>query len=137
MRQELHRKQRDYPDPTPEPCNDCPWGRIATEGWLGPYNAQDWIKIAHGDSAIACHQTIVIQPGEQRGDWDHPKMRQCRGAAIFRANVGKCPRNASIATGPPDEDQVFGTNEEFLEHHGGEPMEPSDIYGPLSTEGEI
>ncbi len=28
----------------------------------------------------------------------------------------------------------FATNDQFLEHHGGEPMEPGDLYGPLSNE---
>ncbi len=124
---------RGYPDATPEPCNDCPWRRVATPGWLGPYLPSDWIKIVHGESPIACHQTIRVEEGATEGDWDDPKMRQCRGAAIFRANVAKSPKHPDIVTGPADEESCFGSNEEFLEHHGGEPMTPIDLYAPLSN----
>lgn len=126
---------REYPEPTPEPCNECPWRRVAARGWLGPYNPHDWIKIAHSEAPIACHKTIVVtDPLEQTGDWDHPKLRQCRGAGIFRANVGKLPRNPSITTGPREAEKVFDSNDEFIEHHEGETMTAEDFYGPLSTE---
>jgi len=125
---------RKFPPATPEPCNDCPWRRAAIPGWLGPYLPSDWIKIAHSEAPIACHKTIVVtDPLEMTGKWDHPKLRQCRGAAIFRANVSKQPKNPTIETGPPDTESCFGSNEEFLEHHGGEPMTPIDFYAPLST----
>jgi hypothetical protein len=41
---------RDYPPAVPEPCNDCPWRRNATPGWLGPHTAEEWIKQAHSDT---------------------------------------------------------------------------------------
>lgn len=126
--------QRTYPDAVPQPCNECPWRREAVPGHLGPYTPLDWIKIAHGEAPIACHKTIVVQLGETTGNWDEPHMRQCRGAAIFRENVTKNPRNPSIATGPADTETCFGDNDEFIEHHGGDPMQAGDIYGPLSTE---
>lgn len=129
-------ERQEFPPAVPKPCNDCPWRREATPGWLGPHTPKDWIKIAHGEQPIACHQTIVTEPGEERGDWEHPQMRQCRGAAIFRANVCKNPRHPEIETGPGDTESCFATNDEFLEHHGGGPMEPGDLYGPLSTGDE-
>jgi hypothetical protein len=43
---------------------------------------------------------VVTDPLEQTGSWEHPKLRQCRGAAIFRANVEKLPVNPTIAVGP-------------------------------------
>jgi hypothetical protein len=122
---------REYPPPTPSPCNDCPWRRVATKGWLGPHDAIEWLQIAHGESAIACHQTIkgtiVNDSGENVGDWSHPAMRQCRGAAIFREHVMKSPRNPAVETGPPDPEHVFVTNAEFIEHHTGKPMTDDEI----------
>jgi hypothetical protein len=123
-----------YPKPTAAPCNECPWRRDARPGHLGPYSPEDWAKIAHRDGPIACHKTIVVtNPLEGSGDWDHPKMRQCRGAAIFRRQVGKEPRNEAIVTCDPDP-IVFDDTNEFVVYHGGEEMERGDIYEPLSTE---
>lgn len=103
---------REYPDAVPKPCNDCPWRRVAVRGWLGPYSAEEWLDAAHGEAPIACHETIPTG-----GGWGD-KTRQCRGAAIFRENVQKQPRNPTIATGPEDKVTVFASNAEFLEHHG-------------------
>lgn len=104
---------RRYPPPTKEPCNDCPWRREATRGWLGPFDAVDWLASIHGEAAIACHQTIP-----EGGGWSE-QTRQCRGAAMFRAHVCKNPHNATIETGPDDREQVFATNQEFYDHHDG------------------
>lgn len=109
----------EYPEATPQPCSECPWRRVAGVGWLGPYSAEDWLEVIHGESPIACHQTITETNVEGVGDWEHPSMRQCRGAAIFRRHVGKTPRNPSIATGPEDPEHVFGSNQEFLDYHHG------------------
>lgn len=123
---------RGYPPPTASPCNECPWRRIAEPGHLGPHLPADWIKIAHGETPIACHKTIRVAEGRTEGDWDDPKMRQCRGAAIFRRNVAKSPKHPDIETGPHDPEGCFASNEEFIEHHGGDPMTPIDLYAPLS-----
>lgn len=107
---------REYPPPVKEPCNDCPWRRNAKPGWLGPYDADQWLEIAHSDSPIACHQTLP-----EGGGWGE-STQQCKGAAIFRTNVGKSPRNPSIETGPPDAERVFQTNDEFKDYHEGSTM---------------
>lgn len=126
--------EREYPEPTAAPCNECPWRRVAVAGYLGPYTALDWVKIAHGESAIACHKTIDSNKAGE--SWDQEGLRQCRGAAIFRANGFKEPHNESIATGPQDCDTVFHDGIEFIRHHTGEePRLPIDIYSALSTEG--
>lgn len=93
-----------------EPCNDCPWRRNATRGWLGPHDAERWIKIVLSDTAIACHKTI-----QRDKDWEG--TLQCRGAAIFRRNVGKLPRDSRVVTGPADTERIFNTPEEFIDHH--------------------
>jgi hypothetical protein len=107
---------REYPPPVKQPCNDCPWRRNAKPGWLGPYDADRWLEIAHGEAPIACHKTIP--PG---GGWAQ-NTQQCRGAAIFRANVCKNPRNPSIETGPRTRSRVFSTNAEFKDYHEGSTM---------------
>lgn len=103
----------ELPSCVKEPCSECPWRRDAAPGYLGPHSANKWLDIAHGESAIACHKTIKVS-----GSWEG--ARQCRGAAIFRENLCKHPRNPTIETGPRDMEAVFATNEEFVEHHEGE-----------------
>jgi len=102
----------ELPPATANPCDDCPWRRVATRGWLGPFSAEEWLQIVHSDIAIACHQTLKGGDG-----WDQPGVKQCRGAAIFRENRFKSPRDPAVVTGPRDTERVFATNEEFLEHH--------------------
>lgn len=104
---------REYPEATASPCNECPWRRAAASGWLGPYTVEEWIETAHSELPIACHKTLPIG-----GGWGE-STRQCKGAAIFRENVFKSPRNQTIAAGPADTERVFGTNAEFIDHHGG------------------
>lgn len=105
--------KRVYPPPPPKPCNDCPWRRDSMRGWLGPFSPEKWLESAHGETPVACHQTIP-----EGGGWG-PRTLQCRGLASFRCHVAKSPRNKSIVTGPKDP-TVFATNEEFVEHHRGE-----------------
>lgn len=102
---------REYPPAVKEPCNDCPWRRNAAPGWLGPHPAQQWLDCVHGETAIACHQTIP-----EGGGWG-PRTLQCRGAAVFRANVFKSPHNPTIEAGPRDTEHVFETDAEFREYH--------------------
>lgn len=97
-------------DAVKEPCNECPWRRVAIPGYLGPESAENWIQAIHGEHPIMCHKTC--NPG---GSYDG--TMQCRGAAIMRANTGKKPRRSDIVTGPVDKERVFGSNEEFIDHH--------------------
>jgi hypothetical protein len=102
----------NLPEVTNTPCNECPWRRNSAPGHLGPYSAQTWAEMAHGEGAIACHVTIT---GES---WDDPGMRQCAGAATFRTNVLKLPRNPAVATSDePDHERIFSSSAEFISHH--------------------
>lgn len=95
------------------PCNDCPWRRVATPGWLGPHTADQWVQLAHTDEPIACHETIV-----EDDDWTTPGLRQCKGAAIYRKNIAKLPRNPEVAVADEaDRDNVFASPAEFTTHH--------------------
>ena len=84
------------------PCSDCPWRRDALNGWLGDTTKEEWVQAAHGEAQIDCHTLIPAQ---------------CAGAAIYRANVCKTPRDPSYLTLPSNRDKVFASPKEFLEHH--------------------
>lgn len=125
-------QRESYPPATAAPCNECPWRRVAAPGWLGPHTAMKWVEIIHGEEPIACHKTIKDVGEDGRGDWDHPAMRQCRGAAIFREHVMKSPRDPNIAMGPADPDKVFVTNAEFIAHHTGDDLTEWDVSQAMS-----
>lgn len=109
------------PEATPRPCSDCPWRVNAVPGWLGPYDADEWLALAHSDEPIACHQTINEDECNEDGeaDWEQRGLRQCRGAAIYRKNICKSPRDPQVAIGPVDREAVFSNPMQFKEFHGG------------------
>lgn len=84
------------------PCSDCPWSPKSIPGWLGGTDAETWIKAAHGDQRIDCH----VLDGAQ-----------CAGAAIYRGNVCKTPRDKSVLKLPADRTAVFAMPQQFLDHH--------------------
>lgn len=100
----------ELPEAVAKPCSECPWRRASASGWLGPQTTEEWLLSAHSETPIMCHSTI-----KESGSYDGTK--QCRGAAIFRANVAKCPRRSDMAVGPQDKETVFADNNEFTEHH--------------------
>jgi hypothetical protein len=99
------------------PCATCPWRRSATPGALGSSEpATTFIGQAFGPFRLPCHETYDSSaPG-----WKAEANRspECRGAAIFRANVGltdRLPR--ALLSLPPNDVLVFTGPEEFLAHH--------------------
>lgn len=46
-----------------------------------------------------------------------PKAKQCVGAAIFRSNICKSPRDPAVLTLPKDTVSIFSWPPEFLDHH--------------------
>lgn len=123
------------PPGCPKPCNDCPWRRKAAPGWLGPMPGEDWISLAMSDEPIACHETIKETDDDGNGDWSDPRMRQCTGAAIFRRNNGKLPRNSedAAASVSADRETVFATRHEFLDHHASLAKKREDPCGACPT----
>lgn len=101
----------ELPPAVAKSCNDCPWRKDSIPGWLGPYDARRWLEIVHSDEPIACHMTI-----KESGSWTG--AFQCKGAAIYRANVAKVPREDDVATATADRLTVFANPQEFREHHG-------------------
>lgn len=88
-----------------KPCSDCPWARTALRGWLGPHTADEWLAIVHSDMEITCH--TIEGP-------------QCAGAAIYRTNVCKVPRDRAVLTLPANREKVFATPAQFKDHHSPE-----------------
>jgi hypothetical protein len=89
-----------------KPCSDCPWARAALNGWLGGQSIDDWLAEARGDGPIDCHSL---------------EGASCAGAAIFRANTGKLPRDPRVFRLPANHVLVFSTAAEFREHHSKPP----------------
>ena len=98
------------PPALPRPCSECPWVRGCARGWLGGFEAEQWLRLVHSDEVVACHETIKVD-GSMEG------ARQCTGAATFRANVFKLPRNPEVARGERDVETVFENDAEFAAHH--------------------
>lgn len=86
-----------------KPCHDCPWRRVALPRWLGGTLPLDWLGATHGEAVIECH---TVTGGHQ-----------CAGAATYRANVCKTPRDPNALNLPADRKTVFASPAEFLEHH--------------------
>lgn len=85
-----------------KPCSDCPWSRNSVPGWLAQSTPIEWLEYAHGETLLECH-TLIPQ--------------QCAGAAIYRANVCKVPRDKTQLQLPADEIRVFANQQEFYDHH--------------------
>lgn len=122
------------PPAVPRPCNDCPWRRNAAPGWLGPYSAEEWIRLAHTETPIACHQTI--KPGfkaDMHGGWDDPGLRQCMGVAIYRHHAMKRMMNPTDAyfEAKENRERVFDDilGRDFIGYHNREDREgPETAY---------
>jgi hypothetical protein len=84
------------------PCSDCPWRRDALPGWLGSMTADEWTAAVHGEASVECHTLLGAQ---------------CAGAAIYRANICKLPRDPRQLRLPKDRAAVFGRPGEFISHH--------------------
>lgn len=101
------------PDVTKKPCNECPWRRDAEPGFFGDQIPEDFAAPALSGDMIICHKTVKIEGR----DYSQPGLRQCAGAAAFRANVGRPPRDPRVTMGELDPDGIFATTGEFLDHH--------------------
>lgn len=109
------------PPATATPCSECPWRTESLRGYLGPLSAEEWTEVARSEEPIACHRTL---PGG-KNPWTHPATRQCRGAAAYRQNTCKMPRNPDDAANttrhdprtPDIRETVFRNARAFEAHH--------------------
>lgn len=112
-----------------QPCNDCPYRRDSTRGWLGG-SPPDWFvraalsdfaEYAEGAPFAPCHQTV---------DYEDPswlpklgEVEACVGALQMCHNNGKLPRDpvrSAAVKAAGENDNVFRYPAEFIEHHDGE-----------------
>lgn len=98
------------------PCGDCPFSRSSLSGWLGSSTPEEYLALARSDARIDCH-TLKIGSTKTR----RPMHWQCAGAAIFRANIVKSPRNPEAMKLPANRTAVFSNPDEFLAHHKKRP----------------
>lgn len=94
-----------------QPCNECPFRRVAAAGWLGGGTVAAWVSdLTFGDTAFVCHMA------EQEG-----KRHMCAGSMIHYRNSLKVPRDPTFADAvmqyAPDKEKVFAWTHEFKEHH--------------------
>lgn len=101
-----------------KPCHDCPWRPESLPGWLAGLTPEQWLLMANGDGRMECH-ALKLADGKL----------ECAGAAIFRRNVCKVPRDPSLLTLPADRVRVFATPMAFLEHHKRESCSMDDNDG--------
>ena len=94
---------RTTPKQHKKPCSDCPFSRGSLAGWI-PTTPVEWAMQAHNEDRIECHALLP---------------HQCAGAAIYRSNVCKDPRDKTLLVLPADKKLVFASIKEFLEHHEG------------------
>lgn len=89
------------------PCSDCPWRRDSLQGWLGGYDADEFLDAARGDGPVHCH---VLKRTNQ-AHWE------CAGAAIYRRNSCKLVDAEECLVLPADREKVFSNAIEFKKHH--------------------
>lgn len=97
--------------PTLRPCAECPFRRVAANGWLGGHPVDYFVAGALSDYGFACHRSLGNELEEPEGR----AHRQCTGAAVFAANHCKSPRFGHRL--PADDVNFFKSAEEFRRHH--------------------
>lgn len=103
------------------PCSDCPFARKAVSGWLGGLTPEQSALQAAGEVKIDCHVHLGVQ---------------CAGAAIYRSNTCKSPRDKSLLILPRDTTKVFKNHIEFIAHHSGNFPAPVAAAAPVEAKKE-
>ena len=107
-----------------KPCNNCPFTRKSTEGWLGEDRASEFADAIYSlDSTFSCHKTLSI---DDEGDThEHKDSQHCAGAMILLEKMGKPNQMMRISErlglyNHKELDMssdVFDDLEEFITHH--------------------
>jgi hypothetical protein len=86
-------------------CPECPYRRKDSFNRYAPPVPDAHFELTNAGQVMACHMSQREQwaRGDQRG------LRQCRGLAIFRANLGRPDADSGI---DPDHETVFATEDE-------------------------
>jgi len=103
------------------PCRECPFRRVAPNGYLGAATPENFIKSTLAtEIGMPCHLTVDYEEKDWLATLDE-KASLCRGSLIFLRNSCKLPRSSAYAAAvletPVDRNTVFGNSAEFLLHH--------------------
>jgi hypothetical protein len=108
-------EQREYHTSKKKPCKECPFNKNnvlgPTPAGLGNSPAEVYIGQSEGPFWLPCHMEKGYR-GKETGFHD---VGQCRGAAIYRANLGisqKMP--AQMLRLDKNTEEVFSDHVEFL-----------------------
>lgn len=103
------------------PCKSCPFSRKVTPGELGGSSPMVYVGQTQGPFILNCHSGPDYDDPAKRGELG---IKQCAGAAIFRANIGvddNLPHQLLRLNA--DKTAVFSSHEEFVAHHTCTPVE--------------
>ncbi len=103
------------------PCRECPFKRTSMPGYLGVDSAPNFLnETARGVSPMPCHMEIDYEDPDWR-ETQLPDAPFCEGSLVFLNNIFKLPRDpgyaAAVREAGGDEQRVFASREEFLDHH--------------------
>lgn len=108
--------------PAPKvPCNECPFRRVAPNGYLGAATPDNFIRSTLiTEVGMPCHLTVDYEDDNWLEQME-TSAHLCRGSLIFLKNVCKLPRtpeySAAVQATVADRKTVFSNPAEFLEHH--------------------
>ncbi len=60
-------------------CNDCPFGKKSTKGWLGPYSVKEIQDAIQFEYLFGCHKQLGDDPSENRKKIESGEINMCRG----------------------------------------------------------
>lgn len=126
------------------PCSQCPFRRRAAAGWLGSSGPAQFLIATVGaalggtlqESAMPCH--VDIDYADE--DWQvtqYPDSSVCAGGLQMLNNANIEPLDpafrdacAEVGTNP----KVFGTGQEFYDHHASGPQVWTDQPFAIQSE---
>ena len=97
-------------------CDECPYRKKSTPGWLGPYDVTEYVDPIGNETLVPCHKTFGLD-----------RRPLCSGLVATRLNSHKLmidPVNRSsqnkMRTNDAERAKVFSFKHEFIEHHSNQ-----------------
>lgn len=106
-----------------KPCRGCPFSPSVKPGDLGGSPVETFLGQAAGPFMLHCHAAPGYSPAASRAN---PHLRQCAGAAIYRANTGVAPFLPTPLLRLPPGDEAFRTPAAMVAHHCEVPLEEAE-----------
>ena len=103
-------------------CKACPWSRKCWPGALGGSPPGVYVGQVGGPFWLPCHESNNYAGKAS----DVNAVRECAGAATFRANIGRKVLPSGLLLLPADKDVCFATLAEFYAHHAGISVEQAE-----------